>query len=225
MSLAIIRVMGVILFLYLTWRNLKGDYLPDKLITFGWVSVLFFLFFGRIGFGILNWGVWNSWNDWIMVWQKPGTDYLIGTLGFVLAAFWWAKMNQWKFFAFMEDNLKNFLIFLFILMIDELIRTRFRLEIMAYLVVFLIAYLVSLWLFKRYRSFVWYKSGKKGFVFLATSFLVNLLIAFVLFWFKDKLILVILSSSVSLISLIGLFILGEVFQPLAINKRRKNETE
>lgn len=221
MSLAIIRVIGIILFLYLTWRNLRGDYPEEKLISFGWISIIFFLFFGRVGFGLLNWGSWKTWSDWISVWQKPGMDYLIATMGFMIAAFWISKINQWKFFAFMEDNLKNFLILVLILMIDELIRARFNFEILIYVLVLIVAYLISLWLYKRYRSFVWYKSGKKGFVFLAVTFFVFLLNSGVFFWFKNSLILIVLSIMISLISLIGLFILGEVFQSLAINKKEK----
>ncbi len=223
MSLAIIRVIGIVLFLYLTWRNLRGDYPEEKLISFGWISIIFFLIFGRIGFGLLNWGVWKNWFDWISVWQKPGMDYLIATIGFVLAAFWLSKINQWKFFSFMEDNLKNFLILVSFLMIDELIRNKLSIEILSYILVIIIAYLFSVWLSKRYRSFVWYKSGKKGFVFLATTALIFLLNLGVLLWFKNRLFLLILSGLISLISLVGLFILGEVFQSLSINKRRKNE--
>ena len=224
MSLAIIRVIGIALFLYLTWRNLRGDYSEEKLISFGWISIIFFLVFGRVGFGLLNWGVWKTWGDWISVWQKPGMDYLIATGGFVMASFWISKLNQWKFFAFMEDNLKNYLVFMAILMIDEIVRTRFKIDSLVYLLVFVMAYIVSLWLSKRYRSFVWYKSGKKGFVFLATSSLIFLMTTGVLFWFKNNIFLIILSALISLISLVGLFILGEVFQSLSVNKRRKNET-
>lgn len=224
MSLAIIRVIGIILFLYLTWRNLRGDYPEEKLISFGWISVVFFLVFGRIGFGLLNWGVWKTSSDWISVWQKPGMDYLMATFGFAIAAFWLSKLNQWKFFAFMEDNLKNFLVFITILMVDELVRSRFNIESLAYLLIFVIAYIVSLWLSKRYRSFVWYRSGKKGFVFLVTSCLIFLLVTGILFWFNKNIFLIILSILASLISFVGLFILGEVFQSLSINRRRKNET-
>ena len=224
MSLAIVRVIGIALFLYLTWRNLRGDYPEDKLISFGWISIIFFLIFGRIGFGLLNWGVWKNWSDWISIWQKPGMDYLMATLGFLVAAFWISKINQWKFFGFMEDNLKNYLVFMFILMIDEVVRTKFSIQVLAYMMVFMVAYIVSLRLSKKYRSFVWYRSGKKGFVFLVTSSLIFLMTTGILFWFRDKLFLVILSGLISLISLVGLFILGEVFQSLSVNKRRKNET-
>jgi hypothetical protein len=217
--------LAIALFLYLNWRNLKDDYPEEKLISFGWLAVLGFLFFGRVGFGLLNWGVWGNWSDWISVWQKPGMDYLMATIGFVVIACWWGRVNQWKFFAFMEDNLKNFLIFVFVLMIDELMRSRFAIEIVAYMVVLMLVYVMSLWLFKKYRSFVWYRSGKKGFVFLSTGFLANLLIAGVLFWFRDKIVLMVLSLAMGLISLFGLFILGDIFQPLLINRRKKNGTE
>ena len=212
MSLAIIRVIGIVLFLYLTWRNLRGDYPEEKLISFGWISIIFFLIFGRIGFGLLNWGAWKNWSDWISVWQKPGMDYLIATIGFVLAAFWLSKINQWKFFSFMEDNLKNFLVLVSFLMIDELIRNKLSIEILSYILVIIIAYLFSVWLSKRYRSFVWYKSGKKGFSFLSASFLSFLVLGFLGMLFKINIIGSIFFWIISLISLIELCILGDVYE-------------
>lgn len=223
MDLAIIRVVGIVLFLYMTWRNLKGDYDEGKLITFGWLSILFFLFFGRVGFGLLNLGVWDKWQDWLMVWSKPGLDYLIGTLGFVLLVFIFSKINQWKFFTFIEDNLKNFLVFLSLLMVDELVRSRFDFKILGYLLVIVSTYFLDLWLFKKYRSFVWYQSGKKGFVFLFSFFWINLLIAAIVFFSKGSLVLTILALIISLTSLLGLFILGEVFDQLVVNKRKRDE--
>lgn len=225
MNLAIIRVVAIVLFLYMTWRNLRGDYDEGKLISFGWFSILFFLVFSRIGFGLLNLGIWNSWKDWLMVWNKPGFNYLIGTLGFVLSVFIFSRMNQWKFFTFIENNLKNFLVFLGLLMIDELVRTRFDLNIVWYLLAIVVTYLIDLQLFKKYRSFVWYKSGKKGFVFLFSTFLINLLIALIILLSKGNPILAIIASIVSLTSLLGLFILGKVFDQLVVNKRNKDETE
>lgn len=213
------------LFLYLTWRNLRGDYEESKLISFAWLSMLFFLVFGRIGFGLLNLGIWKNWQDWLMVWNKPGLSYLIGTLGFILSVFIVGKANNWKFFTFIENNLKNFLIFLSLMLIDELVRSNFSLQIVWYLLVVVLTYLLSLWLFKKYRSFVWYRSGRKGFVFLFSSFFINLAITLVLFLSKSSYFLTILALVISLTSLVGLFILGEVFSHLVVNKRKKDEKE
>jgi len=220
MNLAIIRVIAIVLFLYLTWRNLKGDYEEEKLVSFGWISMLFFLFFGRLAFGLLNWGVWESWQDWLMVWSKPGLDYLFGTLGFILSVFIFGRANGWKFFTFIEDNLRNFLFFLFLMLSDELFRSRFDFKVIVFLLIIIVAYLLVLWLSKKYRSFVWYKSGKKGFVFLFTTFFVNLGIFLTLLLFKELTFLLPLSLVISLTSLVGLFILGEVFG--SINNSKKD---
>lgn len=220
MSLAIIRVFGIAIFLYLTWRNLKDDYEGESLISFGWLAILGFIIFGRFGFGLMHWGVWSTWKDWISVWQKPGMDYLIAGLGFALVTFWFGKIKQWKFIPFLEDNLKNFLILLFFMMTDELLRSRFDIKVVFYLISLIIVYLVSWWLGKKYRSFVWYRSGKKGFVVLGSLFLFYLLTFGILLWFKESWFLIGLSLLLNLISLIGLFILGEVFLPLTINRRK-----
>jgi hypothetical protein len=95
-------------------------------------------------------------------------------------------------------------------MLDEFFRTKFGLEPLIYFCLLVVIFIFSGWISRRYRSFVWYKSGKKGFVLLASNFLFFLTLIPVLILFKENNINVVLASVISLISLIGLFILGEV---------------
>ena len=211
MILGILRVVAIILFLYLLWRNLKESYEEQKIISFSWMALLGFIVGGRLVYGLINWGIWNdSFGDWLAVWTKPGMTYTGAYLGLVLVVWLYGKSQQWKFLSFMEDLMKPLLVYSGFLMIDELIRTKFDLKPLVYLGLLIIIYLVNIWLSKRYRSFVWYKSGKKGFVLLATNFLFFLAVTVALILFKENIITMILTSIISLISLIGLFILGEV---------------
>jgi len=208
MSLGIFRTIGLIFFMYLLWRDLREDYGDEKIINYAWVAMLGFLIGGRVAYGLINWGVWNdSWINWISVWTKPGTNYLGSYIGLVLVSWLMSLKNQWKFLSFMDDIIKPTLIFSSLLMLDEWIRSNFYLKLFIYLCLLIGDIFLIFWLKKRYRSFTWYKSGKKGFVLLFNNFLFFLAVFMVLILFKDSLISMVLALIISLISGVGLYIL------------------
>lgn len=221
MSLGIIRTLGILLYAYLTWRNLRENYEEDKVVTFSWAALLGFLVGGRITYGLVNFGIWNdNWTSWFAVFSKPGMDYIGGVLTLILVSFIFAKLNNWKGIPFCEDGLANTLLLLIFLMADEFLRSKFDLKTGVYLLfLILMAFFVGL-AKKKYRSLVWYKSGKKGFAFLATGFLSFLILGGLQIGFKGNWIYSILFWVISLISLVELCILGEVFNFLTINKRK-----
>jgi hypothetical protein len=221
MSLGIIRVLGIILFIYLVWRNLRVSYEENNIVTYSWVSLLGFFIGGRVVYGLVNFGVWNdSWLSWFSVWDKPGMDYVGGFFALMLVSFIFSKINSWKFIPFCEDILSSFLYLLTFLMADEFIRARFDLRVGVYLLFLIFTIFFMKLIKKKYRSFVWYRSGKKGFIFLMTGFLSFLILGLLGFYFRINLIYSILYWVVSLISLTGLCILGEVFNFLMVNKRK-----
>lgn len=221
MSLGIVRVLGIILFAYLTWRNLRENYEEDKIVTYSWVALLSFFIGGRIIYGLVNFGVWNdNWTSWFSVWSKPGMDYIGGFLILIATGVIFSKMNNWKIIPFCEDGLINDLVLLIFLMVDEFLRTKFDLKIGIYLLLLIVMIFFVKFAKKKYRSFVWYKSGKKGFAFLSTAFLFFLLLGFLVMFFKTNIIYSVLYWIISLISLMELCILGEVFNFLTFNKRR-----
>ena len=221
MSLGIIRILGIVLFAYLTWRNLRENYEEDKIVTYSWLALLGFLIGGRITYGLVNFGVWNdSWASWFSIWNKPGMDYVGGFLTLILTSTIFSKVNNWKIIPFCEDGLINDLILLSFLIADEFVRTKFNLMIGAYLLFLILMVFLVKAIKKKYRSFIWYKSGKKGFTFLATMFLSFLILGFLRMFFQTNIIYSILYWIISLISLTGLCILGEVFNFLIFNKRK-----
>lgn len=221
MSLGIIRILGILLFAYLTWRNLRDNYDEDKVVTYSWIALLVFFIGGRITHGLVNFGIWNdSWLSWFSVWDKPGMNYIGGILSLVLFNFIFCKTNNWKFIPFAEDGLINSLLLLVFLITDEFVRSKFDLKAGFYLLLIILMIFFVNFVKKKYRSFVWYKSGKKGFAFLSTVFLSFLIFGLIGLFFKTNFIYLILYWVISLISLIGLFILGEVFNSLLINKRK-----
>jgi hypothetical protein len=209
MSLGIMRLIGSVVFLYLLWRYLRDNYDDQKIIAYSWGALLSFLAAGRVTYGLINWGVWNdSWWDWVAVWNKPGMSYIGGFLGLVLMTWGYCRQQQWKFINFAEDISRPFLVYTWFLMTDEWLRSKLDWKLLIYLLMLVLIFLVNKWLSNRYRSFTWYKSGKKGFVLLSTGFLFFLGLSLVLILFKERVINVILALVISLISLAGLYILG-----------------
>ena len=221
MNLGILRIIGIILFAYLTWRNLRDNYEEDKIVNYSWIALLGFFVGGRISYGLVNFGVWNdSWLSWFSVWNKPGMDYVGGFLILILINFIFSKLNNWKFIPFCEDILVNTLLLIAFLMGDEFLRSKFNLKVGIYFLLMVLLMVFVNFAKKKYRSFVWYKSGKKGFAFLTTGFIAFLILGILGIIFKINLIYSILYWIISLISLVGLVILGEVFDFLMINKRK-----
>jgi hypothetical protein len=211
MSLGIIRIVASVVFLYLLWRNLRQSYDDQKIISYSWLALLGFLVFGRLAYGLINWGIWNNdLVDWLSVWNKPGMSYMGGYLGVLLVSWLYARSQQWKFLNFTEDLVRPLLVLIGLMMVDEWVKSKFSWQVLIYILMIILVYMIANWLAGRYRSFVWYKSGKKGFVLLASNFLFFLVLAFVFGVFKDSLINLILASVISLISVVGLFILGGI---------------
>jgi hypothetical protein len=224
MSLGILRDIGIILFLYLTWRNLRENYKEDRLIVFGWTSILVFLISGRLIFGLLNWGVWQNWTDWLAVWTKPGFNLLGAYLSLIGVSWIIARKEGWKLWPLMEDLWGSLLILLIFILADEFFRTRFDLLTGLYALVLVIGYIIGFIIKPRYRSWVWYHSGKKGFVFFFINALIFFMLSLLSWWFKSGIPTEIGFAALGLISVISLLTLGNVFEPLTVNlKRSRND--
>jgi hypothetical protein len=92
-------------------------------------------------------------------------------------------------------------------MFDEWVRSNFNLKPIVFFVLLMIDIYFISWLKKKYRSFIWYKSGKKGFVLLFNNLLFFFAVGIILILLKDSWLSVILALIISLISGVGLYIL------------------
>jgi hypothetical protein len=224
MFFGIIKLVGLVLFLYLTWRNLNDSYKDDLLISYSWLCVLAFMVAGRLTFGIVNWGVWNDkLADWLLFWVKPGFDYWGGLAGIFGITVWLCRQYGWKLWSFLEDMTGTIYLFMAFLLADVLWTRNFDFRVLVYILISVVGYMLSAQISGRYRSLVWYKSGKKGFVFFFTNSIAAVLLLIQAIFYKDRPTVWISYLLLSLISLTGLFILGEVFDRLEIfGKRRSN---
>ncbi|MBI2465573.1 prolipoprotein diacylglyceryl transferase [Candidatus Shapirobacteria bacterium] len=212
MVLGLIKLLGIVLFLYLVWRNLNDDYRDEHLISYGWSSIMVMLLGGRIVYGLWNWGALNdSWTSWLMVWKTSGFNYYGGVMFVLLWTWWFCLKNEWKLWSFLEDVTPIYYLLLAFLSGGEYIQRGLDFRLLVWMIVFVIGYLLANFLKGNYRSISWYRSGKKGFIFFATNLVMGLVATVISFLFKDGLFLIILYLGLSLIFGVGLVILGETY--------------
>jgi len=173
-------VIGLV-YLYWLWRKLGKEYSSGVMVSFGWVSVLAF------GFG--------SWLAGKLV-MAEGANFWGGYVALLMASYLFCLKNDLKYWAFLEDGL---FIFLPVMVVLNLIFKNWLISGLILLTI-LLSWLVR----NRYRSLVWYKSGKKGFLFFWSNFW--------FFMFRFAVDRQWLSAGLGLIFGLGLFILGELFR-------------
>ena len=212
MVLGIIKLLGMVVFLYLIWRNLNENYRDDLLISYGWSSTLVMLLGGRIVYGIHNWGVFgDSWTNWFNLWSTSGFNYWGGAAGVLIWSWWFSVKNEWKLWSFLEDVTPIYYLLVTFMLGEFFLSSGLNWRVLLAMVVTLLGYLSASLMQGKYRSLTWYKSGKKGFIFFFTNMIIGLLFASGAIWYKDGWINIVLYLSLSLIFGMGLVILGESY--------------
>lgn len=189
----ILGILGVVGYLYLSWRTLKENYQEEDVIAFSWVAILLFLIGGRISFGLWHWGIWGStFSKWLEFWKIGEINVLGAYLGWLILTILITKDKGWKLWAFLEDTLISIW---FLLIISGVILHDWKL-----IICLGISGIFSLLMGKRYHSLFWYKSGKKGFLFFWSSMIFWLVLGifYKIYWL----------SALSLLFVGGLFMLG-----------------
>ena len=144
----------------------------------------------------------------------------------LLVTGWYCKVNDWKLWSFLEDMTPNIYFLGVFLMAEEWIRSGFNMGVGIYGLTAVLGWVIVRLVSKKYRSYGWYKSGKKGFGWFFTNMVVFLVLAVSSGLYFKNMIVAVIYLILSLLSLLGLFILGEVFNSLMVpSQRRKSEKE
>lgn len=205
-----IYILVIILYLYFLWRNLRDDYESDKLITFGWQSILLFLIGSRIAYGLVNWGIFETVSQWWQINSEKGMIFG-GGVGLVLVLSWWtSSKNNWKLWSFLEDFLPLMYVVLFVLVLLGWWVSKDIKSLMISLTM-LFGFTLTLMFDGRYRSYPWYYSGKKGFNVGATGVIISIVLIIEAIVIKEKIGLLIIYAVLGLLSLTQLVILGEIW--------------
>lgn len=189
----VLGILGVIGYLYLSWRTLRENYQEEDIIAFSWVALLLFLVGGRLSFGLINWGVWtNNPGAWLEFWKMGEINIIGASILWVTFALLIIKDKDWKTWSFFEDALTSAV---FLLVVSAAILGNWLV-----ILSLLGASLLTIPMRKRYRSLQWFKSGRKGFLFFWFSICFWLIFAIIskLWWL----------GAFALLFIVGLFMLG-----------------
>ncbi len=145
-------------YLYISWRRFKENYPNEDVVAFNWVGLFLFLIGARLSFGLINWGKWQgNVGAWLEFWKINEALIWGGLILWILFALLIVKDKEWKLWSFLEDALPG-LAFLVIVMAWAQQNWRVPVAVV-------IAALLTLPVRQKYRSFLWFKSGRKGFLF------------------------------------------------------------
>ncbi len=192
------------LFSYTAWKGLKTE-INGKKATFGflWLAPLFFLVSSRMAWVFIYWNVWDlRLLDIVGFWRKPGFELHVGYASLILFCIYFAKRNMPKIMYFLEDLRGSIAWFMLGWLLYDLLYSKvLNLNAFWPIITLILTVIINLFLAKRYRKFRWYKSGKKGFLFLAGNFLFFLGMSMIAPWY----------GLAALFFLVCLFILGGTF--------------
>lgn len=189
----ILGIVGIIGYLYLSWRTLRENYREEDIIAFSWVALILSLIIGRISFGLWHWGIWgNNFSKWLEFWRIEEINVLGVYLGWLLLTLLITKDKEWRLWSFLEDSLISLWFWLSFLGVF--------LREWNLLICLGISGILTLLMGKKYHSLFWYKSGKKGFLFFWASAIFWLILGpiYRVYWL----------SGISLLFVGGLFMLG-----------------
>lgn len=192
------------LFAYLAWRGARAS-ADGKRVIFGyyWTAPLFFVLASRMAWVFIYWNVWDlRLLDIVGFWRRPGFELHVGYAAMLLFSIYFAKKNMPKIMYFLEDIRGAVAVFMFGWFIYDLFYSRnLGLRDFWPMICIFIAGILDMFLAKRYRKFRWYKSGKKGFLFLAGNIVFFALMSAIVPYYAIP----------ALVALICLFILGNTF--------------
>lgn len=200
----------IVVYLYVLWRRLRDNYQEDKLITFGWLSTLVFVVGSRLTFGLSNWGVFETGDQWWQIHNIPGMVFGGGVLSVSLLSWYITTKNNWKMWSFVEDLLPLGYLVLFVLGLDQWWFLK-NVRVLVEALTMLLGFCLTLYFNSRYRSYSWYLSGKKGFSVGATCAVVFLILIIETIVFGKGYPLLIIYSLISLLSIAQLVILGDIW--------------
>jgi hypothetical protein len=170
---------------YFLWRRLKEDYLEEEILTFTIFLALGCLLGARI-FYILShfYGFGLNFSRYFNLGSYPGFSMLGGILAILGIILYWVKKKSWNLWLILDEIGKALLFVLLISGLGYFLSSGSPFAL-AFILISLISLLVSLIFSKYYRKFIWYKSGKPGFVGLASfSFFAVLYLGLEIFFKK-----------------------------------------
>ncbi len=156
----VLNLLGLIIFLFLFWKRLKEDYLPNQIF-----STYFYVLFFTLTFYLVSINLFSSWWFWFTY------------LGFILGLILGLLRFKLKFYETFEAAFLGFLICFSMYLLGDSVRNLNLASFIGF-VISIILVGISQFIDIHYKNFSWYKSGKVGLTGLILSiifFLVRVL--------------------------------------------------
>jgi len=153
MMFIVFNLIGLFVFLFLFWKKMKEDYLPNQIFS----TFFYILFFMLVSY-FVSINLFFSWWFWLTY------------LGFILGLVIGLLRFKLKFYETFEAAFLGFLICFSMHFLADSVK---KLSVVSFAGFVVLVILIGIFQFINihYKNFSWYKSGKVGFTGLVLSFL------------------------------------------------------
>jgi len=164
-SISLFGVFSALAFLlgsFLLWRNLRGDFEEEEILSFSIFLPLLTIFGARLIFLLTNPAFLVNPKAWFLLRVFPGFSFFGAVSSGIFASFFWAKKKSWDFWVLADNLIIVFFLTLFLLSLEMFISGG-EIFFLALTLFSFFCLLLSFFFNRNYRKFIWYKSGKPGF--------------------------------------------------------------
>lgn len=155
--------LALLVFSYVSWQSLRDDFEEEKVLSLTIALAFSFLLGARALYILTHFGQFGVSFSWFLPRRFPGFSLLGGVLTGVFALYLWTRENDWDFWLVADAVTVSFSSSLFLLSLGIFI-SRVD-EASFFLLAFSLLFFGAVLFFAQsYRKFIWYKSGKPGFV-------------------------------------------------------------
>jgi len=173
---------------YLLWRGLRDDYIEEEILTFT-VFLSALSFFGARIFYYLSHLYIAGPNVFKILDLRgfPGYSFLGAVLGAIAVILYYSKKKEWDLWVVLDEVIKVFFVVIALSGFGYYLSSG-SLYALGFVALSLLFGIIRYFLTKYYRRFIWYKSGKPGFVSLTTFALFIFLYLLLDFFFKKGIV-------------------------------------
>lgn len=169
---------------FLAWRKLREDYHEEEILSYAILATLFAILGGRISYlagHFFDFGL--NVEKWLLLFRFPGLSLPGAFLGAVIFSAYWIKRKNWDVWI-VGDGIVFAVLSALILGSIGAYLSDGSLSTLADLVLAVLTLGVAILLFPRYRKFIWYKTGRPGFVMCVTAMFYFLVFSGLDFYFR-----------------------------------------
>jgi len=164
----IFTAIGFILASFLFWRSLRDDFPQEEILTLTLYLALGGLLSARFFWVLFHWQLFWQEPLALILWSKiPGFSFLGTTLGILGTLGYWGRKKVWDLWQALDSLIVACLVFFVFGAAGAYLTNKdFFYLLLGFLGIFIL--ILIKFVFKNYRSFSFYKSGKVGFIGLSS---------------------------------------------------------